>query len=67
MKKERVFAVIGLGTFGSEVSHVLSAQGGKIIAVDNKAKNVEKIKDKVTQSMIIDSTDICFSHTGFWY
>ncbi|MFH1379934.1 MAG: TrkA family potassium uptake protein [bacterium] len=57
MKKERVFAIFGMGTFGSEVAEVLATQGGKIIAVDNRAKTIEKMKEKVTQAMIIDSTD----------
>lgn len=57
MAKERIFAVFGLGTFGSEVCKTLAEKGGKVIAVDNQAKLIERIKDVVTQAVLIDSTD----------
>ncbi|MBU1078626.1 MAG: TrkA family potassium uptake protein [Spirochaetes bacterium] len=57
MAKEKVFAVFGLGTFGYEVCTVLSSKGAKVIAVDNQNKLVERIKDDVTQAILMDSTD----------
>ncbi|WP_020614374.1 potassium channel family protein [Sediminispirochaeta bajacaliforniensis] len=57
MARERVFAVIGLGTFGRQVSLELSARGGKVIAVDNQPKQVEAVKDAVTQAVLVDATD----------
>jgi len=57
MVKEKIFAVLGLGRFGSEVCRVLSAKGMKVIAVDNKPKNVEKLKDTVTQAVLVETND----------
>lgn len=57
MAKERVFAVVGLGTFGREVCRVLARKGGKVIAVDNDQELVERIQEEVTQAVLMDSTD----------
>ena len=57
MIKEKVFAVLGLGRFGGEVCRVLSQKGMKVIAVDNQPKNVEKLKDIVTQAVLVESND----------
>ena len=57
MAKERVFAVVGLGTFGMEVCTALSAKGAKVIALDNQQALVERVKDTVTQAILIDTTD----------
>jgi trk system potassium uptake protein TrkA len=57
MAKEKVFAVFGLGAFGNEVCRVLSEKGGKVIAFDNRPQPIEKIKDEVSQVMVLDSTD----------
>lgn len=57
MAKEKVFAVVGLGTFGRRVCEVLTEKGGKVIAIDQDATLVERIKDDVTQSILLDSTD----------
>ncbi|MDO9547427.1 MAG: TrkA family potassium uptake protein [Candidatus Marinimicrobia bacterium] len=57
MAKEKVFAVFGLGTFGLEVCRVISEKGGKVIAVDYQIELIEKVKNMVTQAVLIDSTD----------
>ncbi len=57
MAKEKVFAVIGLGAFGRKVSEILSDKGGKVIAIDNDADSIERIKDTVTQAILLDTTD----------
>lgn len=57
MDKEKVFAIFGLGTFGYEVCSNLVAKGAKVIAVDHSEKLVDKIKDLVTQAIVLDSTD----------
>jgi trk system potassium uptake protein TrkA len=56
-KKEKVFAVFGLGAFGAELCRVLTEKGGKVIAFDNRPHPVERIKDQVSQAMVLDSTD----------
>ena len=57
MSQERVIAVFGLGTFGSEVCRVLAEKGCKVIAIDKNPQLIEKIKNTVTQAVLIDSTD----------
>ena len=56
-KAEKVFAVFGLGAFGMEICRGLINKGGKVIAFDSRTRPVEKMKDLVTQVMILDSTD----------
>lgn len=56
-EKERVFAVIGLGTFGEKLCEELSALGGKVLAIDNQPRLIEKVTDTATQSILMDSTD----------
>lgn len=55
--KENVFLVVGLGTFGWETCEELSRKGAKVIAVDNRSEKIERIKDIVTQAILLDSTD----------
>ncbi|HUV08316.1 MAG TPA: TrkA family potassium uptake protein [Spirochaetia bacterium] len=57
MGKKRVFAVFGLGAFGSEVCRYLSENGQSVIALDNQSKLIDKIKETVKQAFLIDSTD----------
>ncbi len=57
MAKEKVFAVIGLGAFGRKVSEILIERGGKVIAIDNDADSIERIKDTATQAILLDTTD----------
>ncbi len=56
-EKEKIFAVLGLGTFGSKVCEILSERGGKVMAIDKDPLLIEKVKDHVTQSILLDSTD----------
>jgi trk system potassium uptake protein TrkA len=55
--KERVFAVFGMGSFGSELCRMLAEKGGKVIAIDNRPQPVERIKESVAQVLVLDSTD----------
>ncbi|RKX84318.1 MAG: TrkA family potassium uptake protein [Spirochaetes bacterium] len=56
-EKDKIFAVIGLGVFGLKVCEVMSERGGKVIAIDKDPSLIEKVKDIVTQSILLDSTD----------
>lgn len=56
-EKDRLFAVFGLGTFGLEVCKVLSGKGAKVIAVDKDQKLINRVKDLVSQAILIDSSD----------
>ena len=51
------FAVVGLGTFGASLCVELSGKGAQVLAIDNQGRLIEKVKDVVTQSVLLDSTD----------
>ena len=53
----KTFAVIGLGTFGSQVCHVLSEKGASVVAIDHDPALVDRIKQTVTQAVLVDATD----------
>jgi len=57
MDTEKVFAVFGLGVFGLEICRVLASKGANVIAVDKDQKMIDRIKDTVTYSVLLDSTD----------
>lgn len=60
-KKEQVFTVIGLGAFGSQVCRVLADSGAKVVAVDSLTDRIDRVKNSVTQAVIMDAT----SEEGF--
>jgi len=55
--KEKLFAVFGLGSFGSEVCRMLAEKGARVLAFDNRPEAVEKIKEVVKQAHLLDSSD----------
>ncbi len=57
MSKETLFAVIGLGTFGKQVCDVLMEKGGRVLAVDTRPDIIDRMKDSVTQAVLLDATD----------
>ena len=57
MAKGKVFAVIGLGSFGRKVCEVIAERGGKVIAIDNDPALIDRVKDTVTQAVLLDATD----------
>lgn len=57
MPQQKVYAVFGLGKFGSVLCQALSAKGGQVIAADNQEALVSKIKEDVAQALLIDTTD----------
>ncbi|RPJ08005.1 MAG: TrkA family potassium uptake protein [Spirochaetaceae bacterium] len=57
MAKSKVYAVIGLGTFGRKVCEVLSQKGGQVIALDEDPEAIDKIKSTVTAAILLDATD----------
>lgn len=50
-------AVIGLGTFGEHTAINLHNKGADVIAIDRSKEQIEKIKDRVTQSLVMDVTN----------
>jgi trk system potassium uptake protein TrkA len=52
----RQFAIFGLGVFGVSVAKNLMKEGMEVIVIDNNDKNIELIKNDVTEAVILDST-----------
>lgn len=50
------FGVFGLGIFGKSVATNLMKEGMEVIAIDKIERNIEEIKNEVTQAAILDST-----------
>jgi trk system potassium uptake protein TrkA len=55
--EEKVFAVFGLGSFGSEVCRVLAEKGARVLAFDHRPEPLEKIREAVKQVHLLDSSD----------
>ncbi|MFH7766524.1 potassium channel family protein [Acinetobacter sp. BSP-28] len=52
-----LFAVIGLGSFGSTIATQLVSLNHDVIGIDNDKRNVESISDQITHAVIADATD----------
>ena len=57
MKKDRQFAVIGLGRFGSNMATALSKMGYEVLAIDKNQHKVQEFSDEVTHVVQADTTD----------
>lgn len=51
------YIVLGLGHFGKSLAVHLTEQGHEVIAVDKKLLIVEQLKDKITHTVCMDTTD----------
>ncbi len=51
------FIIIGLGIFGSSLAEKLTSQGHEVIGVDKKIEKVDLLKDRITHTIALDSTD----------
>ena len=49
--------IIGLGTYGRVLVDELSALGHEVIAADNDASRVERVKDMCDAAFQIEATD----------
>ena len=52
------YIVMGLGNFGKSLAIRLSELGHEVIGVDNRMDKVEQLKEKITHTVCMDSTDI---------
>ena len=57
MKKRLKIAVIGLGSFGSEVVKTLFSLGHEVLAIDNQKDLVQAIQPYATIAVTLDATD----------
>lgn len=55
MKKQ--FAVIGLGNFGFYLATRLFQKGHEVLGIDKNARQVQEIRDQISQAIIADATD----------
>ncbi|MFB0565061.1 MAG: TrkA family potassium uptake protein [Candidatus Aminicenantaceae bacterium] len=51
------FAVIGLGSFGSNVAKTLYERGHEVLAIDKDKEKIEEVQDCVTHAVNMDSAD----------
>jgi len=57
MAKKQQFAVIGLGTFGSNVAIELAHHGAQVLAIDTDEERINDISPHVAQAVIADATE----------
>lgn len=50
--------IVGIGNFGGSLAIKLSEAGHEIIAVDDNMSKLDAIKDRITQTVQLDATDI---------
>lgn len=50
------FAIFGLGVFGVSLAKNLMAEGMEVIVVDKNDRDIETIKNEVTEAAVLDST-----------
>lgn len=55
MKKQ--FAVIGLGNFGFYLATCLFQKGHEVLGIDKNARQVQEIRDQISQAVVADATD----------
>ncbi|MEQ8908080.1 MAG: TrkA family potassium uptake protein [Vicingaceae bacterium] len=51
------YIIFGLGNFGSSLGQKLTEQGNEVIGVDNNMDKVDALKEKITHTVCLDSTD----------
>lgn len=51
------YIIIGLGNFGSSLAQKLCQMGHEVIGVDNKMSKIEILKEKITHTICLDTTD----------
>ncbi|RFM23410.1 MAG: TrkA family potassium uptake protein [Candidatus Thermochlorobacter aerophilum] len=57
MTMTKKVAVIGIGNFGAHLAVTLAKQGAEVLAIDSSMDRLEDIKDKVTYTVRLDSTE----------
>lgn len=56
--RNKQYAVLGLGVFGSTIATTLSEYDCEVIAIDKDESCVERVADEVTKAAVADTTDI---------
>lgn len=55
--RDREFAVIGLGRFGSGVALTLESHDYRVLGIDYNAEIVQRLSDRITHVAVLDATD----------
>jgi trk system potassium uptake protein TrkA len=55
--KDKEFAIIGLGNFGSSLARRLEALGHPVLGIDIDARLVKEVADDITDAIVLDATD----------
>jgi trk system potassium uptake protein TrkA len=56
--KEKEFAIIGLGRFGSSLARRLESLGHTVMGIDIDPHQVKDVSDEITEAAILDATDV---------
>ncbi len=56
-RKQKDFAVIGLGRFGRSVVRTLSERGYNVLGLDKDPQKVQYVSEYCTQAVVVDSTN----------
>lgn len=51
------YIIFGLGNFGAALGEKLTAQGNEVIGVDNNMDKVDALKESISHTVCLDSTD----------
>lgn len=51
------YIIFGLGNFGSSLGQKLTEQGNEVIGVDNNMDKVDSLKESISHTVCMDSTD----------
>ncbi len=55
--KEKEFAIIGLGRFGSRLARRLEALGHRVLGIDSDPRVVKAIADDISEAAVLDAMD----------
>ncbi len=55
--REKEFAIIGLGRFGSSLARRLESLGNPVVGIDIDPKLVKEVADEISEAVILDATD----------
>ncbi|HSB62241.1 MAG TPA: TrkA family potassium uptake protein [Vicinamibacteria bacterium] len=53
----RKFVVLGVGNFGSHLAAALVRRGAEVLAIDRSPERIDDVKDEVTHTVVLDTTD----------
>lgn len=56
-KREREFAIIGLGRFGGSLALRLTELGQEVLGIEIDPRKAKEISDEITETVVLDATD----------